>query len=78
MPGDCLKLRELERLWLSTEKGHTAQVVFTLAPRPGQRVIGDGWRAVSRSLPVDSRDGGRFKSVFVRSHSCVKGAGCWF
>jgi hypothetical protein len=40
VPGDSLKLRERERLWLSTEKGRTAQVVFTLAPRPDQRAIG--------------------------------------
>ena len=43
VPGDCLKLRARERLWLSTEKGRTAQVVFTLAPRPDQRAI--GWLA---------------------------------
>lgn len=43
VPGDSLKLRERERLWLSTEKGESAQVVFTLAPRADQRAI--GWLA---------------------------------
>ena len=43
VPGDSLKLRSRERLWLSTEKGRTAHVVFTLAPRPDQRAI--GWLA---------------------------------
>jgi hypothetical protein len=43
VPGDSLKLHEHERLWLSTEKGRTAQVVFTLAPRADQQAI--GWLA---------------------------------
>ncbi|AME23623.1 MAG: DUF2917 domain-containing protein [Pseudomonadota bacterium] len=43
VPGDSLKLRQHERLWLSTEAGGTAQVVFTLARRPDQRAI--GWLA---------------------------------
>ncbi|KNH08805.1 hypothetical protein BRCH_04000 [Candidatus Burkholderia brachyanthoides] len=36
-PGDCLRLRERERLWLSVEGGEAARVVFTIAPRPDQR-----------------------------------------
>jgi hypothetical protein len=55
VPGDSLKLRERERLWLSTEKGRTAQVVFTLAPRADQRAI--GWLA--RGI---EKLGGRFRS----------------
>ena len=55
VPGDCLKLRERERLWLSTEKGRTAQVVFTLAPRVDQRAIGWLARGVEKLA-------GRFRS----------------
>jgi hypothetical protein len=36
-PGDCLKLRERERLWLSVEGEHPARVVFTIVPRPHQQ-----------------------------------------
>jgi hypothetical protein len=59
-PGDKLKLRERERLWLSVEGERPAQVVFTIAPRPDRRAIGwiaqrfdrmfdrfrSGWRTV--------------------------------
>ena len=55
VPGDSLKLRVRERLWLSTEKGRTAQVVFTLAPRVDQRAI--GWLARGFEKLV-----GRFRS----------------
>jgi hypothetical protein len=40
VPGDTLKLRQRERLWLSTDGGRTAEVVFTLAPRRDQLAIG--------------------------------------
>jgi hypothetical protein len=40
VPGGSLKLRERERLWLSTEGERVAQVVFTIAPRPDQQAIG--------------------------------------
>jgi hypothetical protein len=40
VPGDALKLRERERLWLSTDGGRNAEVVFTLAPRRDQQALG--------------------------------------
>jgi hypothetical protein len=60
VPGDHLKLRERERLWLSVEGQRPAQVVFTIVPRPDRQAIGwmaqrfdrmfdrfrSGWRAV--------------------------------
>ena len=55
VPGDSLKLRVRERLWLSTEKGRTAQVVFTLAPRVAQRAIGGLARGFEKLV-------GRFRS----------------
>jgi hypothetical protein len=36
-PGDRLKLRERERLWLSVEGDRPARVVFSIVPRPDQR-----------------------------------------
>ena len=48
VPGDSLKLRPRERLWLSTEKGRTAQVTFMLAPRPDQAALGWLARAYER------------------------------
>ncbi len=42
-PGETLRLRTGERLWLSTEDGRRAQVVFNIAPRPGSQAI--GWLA---------------------------------
>jgi len=39
-PGDSLKLRERERLWLSTEGVRGAHVVFTIVPRPDQQAVG--------------------------------------
>lgn len=42
-PGDTLKLSAGERLWLSTEAGARAQVVFNIAPRPGSQAF--GWLA---------------------------------
>jgi len=68
VPGDSLKLRERERLWLSTEKGRTAQVVFTLAPRPDQRAIGWLARGVEKLAGRFRRGGGRLRG-FSRSHS---------
>jgi hypothetical protein len=38
-PGDCLKLRERERLWLSVDGDQPARVVFTIVPRPDQRAV---------------------------------------
>ncbi|TKC89540.1 DUF2917 domain-containing protein [Trinickia terrae] len=37
-PGDCLRLRRGERLWLSAEGGRPATVAFWVAPRRQ-----DGW-----------------------------------
>ncbi|WP_207004353.1 DUF2917 domain-containing protein [Trinickia mobilis] len=59
-PGDCLRLRRGERLWLSAEGTQPASVAFWVAPRPkdglrhwladvGARLglrIGSGWRTV--------------------------------
>ncbi|WP_213780409.1 DUF2917 domain-containing protein [Caballeronia sp. dw_276] len=58
VPGDSLKLRQRERLWLSTEKGRTAQVIFTLAPRPDQAAIGWLARGIER-LAARFRSGWR-------------------
>jgi hypothetical protein len=33
-PGDCLRLRRGERLWLSVEGDRPAYVAFAVAPRP--------------------------------------------
>ncbi|MDR5812209.1 MULTISPECIES: DUF2917 domain-containing protein [unclassified Caballeronia] len=38
-PGDSLKLRERERLWLSVEGEQPAYVVFTIVPRCDERAI---------------------------------------
>ncbi|SAL69129.1 hypothetical protein AWB68_03916 [Caballeronia choica] len=38
-PGDKLKLRERERLWLSVEGDRPAQIVFTIVPRTDQRAM---------------------------------------
>jgi hypothetical protein len=39
MPGDRLKLRERERLWLSVEGDQPARVEFTILPRCDERAI---------------------------------------
>jgi hypothetical protein len=39
VPGDTLKLRERERLWLSVEGDRPAHVVFTIVPRCDERAI---------------------------------------
>jgi hypothetical protein len=39
VPGDQLKLRERERLWLSVDGDRPAQVVFTIVPRCDERAI---------------------------------------
>jgi hypothetical protein len=59
-PGDTLKLRERERLWLSAETGQRAQVVFTLAPRCHQRAIGWLARRIER---VTGRFGSGWRTV---------------
>ncbi|WP_044041865.1 DUF2917 domain-containing protein [Caballeronia insecticola] len=38
-PGDQLKLRERERLWLSVEGDRPAYVVFTILPRCDERAM---------------------------------------
>ncbi|SAL26387.1 hypothetical protein AWB71_01487 [Caballeronia peredens] len=38
-PGDHLKLRERERLWLSVEGDRAAYVVFTILPRCDERAV---------------------------------------
>jgi hypothetical protein len=38
-PGDRLKLRERERLWLSVDGDRPACVVFTIVPRGDQRAV---------------------------------------
>ncbi|KND55880.1 hypothetical protein BPUN_1464 [Candidatus Paraburkholderia kirkii] len=38
-PGDDLKLRERERLWLSVEGERLAYVVFTILPRCDERAM---------------------------------------
>jgi hypothetical protein len=59
-PGDNLKLRERERLWLSVDGENPARVVFMIQPRCDERAIRwlskrfeglarrfhDGWRTV--------------------------------
>ncbi|SAL42628.1 hypothetical protein AWB67_01680 [Caballeronia terrestris] len=58
VPGDTLKLRERERLWLSVEGDRAAQVVFTICPRPDQRAA--TWLAYSFDrLVVRFRSGWR-------------------
>jgi hypothetical protein len=44
-PGDKLKLRERERLWLSVEGDRPAHVVFTIVPRCDLRAM--TWLAAS-------------------------------
>ncbi|KMZ13427.1 hypothetical protein BHUM_01794c [Candidatus Burkholderia humilis] len=44
MPGDRLKLRERERLWLSVEGDQPARVEFTIVPRCDERAIRAGHR----------------------------------
>src|SRR6478609_4848560 len=39
VPGDHLKLRERERLWLSVEGDRPAHVVFTILPRCDERAM---------------------------------------
>jgi hypothetical protein len=60
LPGDSIKLQARERLWLSTENGHRAQIVFARGTRMDKRAIGwfarrmerladrfrSGWRVV--------------------------------
>jgi hypothetical protein len=39
LPGDRLKLRDRERLWLSVEGDKPARVVFTIVPRCDERAV---------------------------------------
>jgi Protein of unknown function (DUF2917) len=50
-PGDHLKLRKRERLWLSVEGDRPAQVAFTLAPRHDQRAL--NWAAQRLERLID-------------------------
>jgi len=59
VPGGCLKLRERERLWLSTEKGRTAAGGVHVGAAAGSARDWMAGRAVSRGLPGVSGQGGR-------------------
>ncbi len=48
VPGDRLKLRERERLWLSVDGDRPAQVVFTIVPRCDERAIHWASTAIER------------------------------
>jgi hypothetical protein len=49
-PGDRLKLRPRERLWLSTEGSEPAHVVFTIVPRCDQRAMNWAFAGIERVM----------------------------
>ena len=62
-PGDKLKLRERERLWLSVEGDRPAQVVFTIVPTRCDRAGDELARAAASNgwSTGSARAGGPFE-----------------